>query len=252
MIRKRIKHVREAASSVLALGLLLGLAVVGCAGSDAAEEAAGDMAEADTPAETEAPADDAMTQGPKWGDGLLNPNLADEAEISGLPGIIEGAAAAIMDGRPFMDMVALDAAISSHMDEAARETLYGAMWIPSNLNSASEAELLLIPGVGERMAYEFDEYRPYDGMERFRREIGKYVDEEVIEQYAQYVFIPIDLNTATDEQILMIPGVGSRMLREFKEYRPYTNIEQFRREMGKYVDDGEVARLARYVMIGEG
>jgi hypothetical protein len=39
------------------------------------------------------------------------------------------------------------------------------------------------------------------------------------------------------------------MLREFKEYRPYTNIEQFRREMGKYVDDGEVARLERYVLV---
>jgi hypothetical protein len=40
-----------------------------------------------------------------------------------------------------------------------------------------------------------------------------------------------------------------RMLREFKEYRPYTSIEQFRREMGKYASDEEVARLERYVII---
>ena len=39
------------------------------------------------------------------------------------------------------------------------------------------------------------------------------------------------------------------MLREFKEYRPYSRIEQFRREIGKYVDDDEVARLERYVEI---
>jgi hypothetical protein len=39
------------------------------------------------------------------------------------------------------------------------------------------------------------------------------------------------------------------MLREFKEYRPYTNIEQFRREIGKYVSKDEVARLERYVLI---
>ena len=40
------------------------------------------------------------------------------------------------------------------------------------------------------------------------------------------------------------------MLHEFKEYRPYGNIEQFRREIGKYVDEDEVARLERYVVIG--
>jgi hypothetical protein len=39
------------------------------------------------------------------------------------------------------------------------------------------------------------------------------------------------------------------MLREFKEYRPYKAIEQFRREMGKYVDEAEVARLERYVVV---
>ena len=39
------------------------------------------------------------------------------------------------------------------------------------------------------------------------------------------------------------------MRHEFEEYRPYRAIEQFRREMGKYVDPAEVARLERYVTI---
>jgi hypothetical protein len=39
------------------------------------------------------------------------------------------------------------------------------------------------------------------------------------------------------------------MLREFKEYRPYKAMDQFRREMGKYVDKAEVARMERYVII---
>ena len=65
----------------------------------------------------------------------------------------------------------------------------------------------------------------------------------------QYVFVPINLNTASDEDILSIPGVGQRMLREFKEYRPYQNIEKFRREIGKYVNAKEVARLERYVTL---
>ena len=39
------------------------------------------------------------------------------------------------------------------------------------------------------------------------------------------------------------------MLREFKEYRPYKSIEQFRKEIGKYVNTKEVARLERYVTL---
>ena len=39
------------------------------------------------------------------------------------------------------------------------------------------------------------------------------------------------------------------MVHEFEEYRPYTSIEQFQREIGKYVDEDEVARLERYVYI---
>src|SRR5687767_12894616 len=63
------------------------------------------------------------------------------------------------------------------------------------------------------------------------------------------LFVPINLNTATDAEILTIPGVGQRMLREFKEYRPYTSMAQFRREIGKYVSRQEVARLERYVVL---
>jgi DNA uptake protein ComE-like DNA-binding protein len=59
----------------------------------------------------------------------------------------------------------------------------------------------------------------------------------------------INLNTATDAELMTIPGMGPRMVREFKEYRPYTSIEQFRREIGKYVDKAEVARFEQYVTI---
>jgi DNA uptake protein ComE-like DNA-binding protein len=61
--------------------------------------------------------------------------------------------------------------------------------------------------------------------------------------------VPINLNTASDADILSIPNLGQRMLGEFKEYRPYKAMQQFRREIGKYVDDKEVARLERYVTL---
>lgn len=65
----------------------------------------------------------------------------------------------------------------------------------------------------------------------------------------QAVVFPINLNTATDQEILAIPGMGSRMLREFKEYRPYVNIDQFKRELGKYVDEAQINQWLQYVFV---
>ena len=127
--------------------------------------------------------------------------------------------------------------------------LYGRLFLHINLNTASDAEIQLIPSLGARMLREFKEYRPYAALAVFHREIDKYVDDAELARLEQYVFVPIDLNTASDADILTIPGLGARMLREFKEYRPYKAMEQFRREMGKYVSKEEVARIERYVMI---
>ncbi len=181
--------------------------------------------------------------------GLLNPNLAGKAELQALPGMDAALADAVIAGRPFLDMLALDKVVATKLSAQQREALYRRMWIPLNLNKATREEILLVPGAGARMAHEFEEYRPYQALAQFRREIGKYVDDNEVARLEQYVFVPIDLNTATDEAILTIPGVGQRMLREFKEYRPYRSMEQFRREIGKYVDAKELARLERYVEI---
>ena len=99
------------------------------------------------------------------------------------------------------------------------------------------------------MAHEFEEYRPYRSIEQFRREIGKYVDDEEVARYEQYVFVPMNLNSASSEALATIPGMSGRMVHEFEEYRPYSSMAQFRREIGKYVDEDEVARLERYVYI---
>ena len=65
------------------------------------------------------------------------------------------------------------------------------------------------------------------------------------------MFVHVDLNRGTDAEFLLIPGAGTRMLREFKEYRPWTSFAQFEREIGKYVRStpGEVERLEQYVFI---
>ena len=63
------------------------------------------------------------------------------------------------------------------------------------------------------MVHDFGECRPYTSLRQFRREIGKYVNETEVARLEHYVFVPINLNTASDEAILSIPGLGDRMLR---------------------------------------
>ena len=183
--------------------------------------------------------------------GLVDPNVATEAQLLAVPHLNAAIVKELMAKRPFMNIVELNTwLLTQGLTQEQLTESYGKMFIHVNLNLAPRAEILLIPRAGNRMAREFDEYKPYTGgYVQFRREIGKYVNEQEVAHLEQYTFIPIDLNTASDSAILSIPGAGPRVLREFKEYRPYPNIEKFRREMGKYWNEKEVARLERYVTI---
>jgi DNA uptake protein ComE-like DNA-binding protein len=181
--------------------------------------------------------------------GLANPNLIDSAALTALPHIDQALAGAIVAGRPYLNAQALDDVLAATLDDSQRAELYGTLFRRINLNSAPESEILLIPGMDGKMAHEFEEYRPYASMEQFRREIGKYVSDEEVARLEQYVFIPVHLNEGTEEDFERIPGMTPKMVHEFEEYQPYGTIEEFRREIGKYVDEDEVARLESYVTL---
>lgn len=119
--------------------------------------------------------------------GVLNANTATAEEIEGLPHMDDILAGVVIDNRPFVTIVEMDQILSSDLDEEQLAELYGQLFVPVNLNNASRAEILLIPGVGDRMAHEFEEYRPYSNIEQFRREIGKYVDAEEVARLERYV-----------------------------------------------------------------
>ncbi len=119
--------------------------------------------------------------------GLLNPNDASGDELAAVTGMTPEGVAALEAGRPFASMSDVHAALSEIVGEEAALATYESLWLPIGLNDATRDEILLIPGVGDRMAHEFEEYRPYADMEQFRREIGKYVDEDEVARLERYV-----------------------------------------------------------------
>jgi DNA uptake protein ComE-like DNA-binding protein len=120
---------------------------------------------------------------------FLDPNTATREQLLALPGMDSAAVSALESGRQFQNMAAVDRALASHLSETERDSVYTRLWTPIDLNTAADQEILLIPGVGNRMLREFKEYRPYNSMDRFRREIGKYVDSTEVARLERYVTI---------------------------------------------------------------
>jgi DNA uptake protein ComE-like DNA-binding protein len=182
--------------------------------------------------------------------GVVDANTVAEADLAKMPGMTPAIAKAVVAARPFDSIVALHTfLLGQKLTQEQAAELYKSAFIHINLNTATGEEILLVPGAGKRMAREFAEYRPWKSYAQFEKEIGKYVDAKEVARLAQYTFIPVNINTATDEDVFSIPGAGKRMVREFKEYRPWKAQAQFEKEIGKYVDAKEVKRLWRYVTI---
>lgn len=119
--------------------------------------------------------------------GVLNANTATEEEIAAIPIMDEFLVQAVIGNRPFATIGALNEMLGADLGDDELQALYAHLFVPINLNTADESDVLLIPGVGGRMAHEFEEYRPYSNIEQFRREMGKYVDEEEVARLEQYV-----------------------------------------------------------------
>ena len=182
--------------------------------------------------------------------GVVDANTVPEKDLLTFPHMTPAIVKGLIEKRPFASITELQAyLLSQNLTAAQAMEFYTKAFVHINLNTATSEEILLVPGAGRRMTIEFPEYRPWKTWAQFDKEISKYVGQEATDKLKQYVFIPVKLNTATDEDILSIPGAGTRMVREFKEYRPWKTKEQFDREIGKYVGPKETARLWRYVVI---
>jgi DNA uptake protein ComE-like DNA-binding protein len=141
-----------------------------------------------------------------------------------------------------------DSAAATAAADSAAPTPAPAAPTMVNPNDATAEQLRTVPGLDSATVAMIVAGRPYTTMIAVDNKLAKKTEAERDSIYTR-VFVPIDINKATRKEIELIPGVGPKMSHEFEEYRPWTSIEQFRREIGKYVDSTEVARLERYIVI---
>lgn len=192
----------------------------------------------------------AGTASAQVGPGLQDLNAVPEATLATMPNMTPAIAKAFVSARPFPTIVEANAfLLGQKLTQVQISALYERAFVHLNLNTATAPQILLVPRISSRMTREFEEYRPWVNFAQFDREIGKYVDAAEVARLKQYVFIPLNLNTATPDQFKTIPQLGNTMVREFNEYRPWKTQAQFEKEIGKYVDAKEVARLWRFMTI---
>ena len=165
------------AASIASVALTLAACSQGT--DDSAEPAA------EAEANTDAPAEDVASDA----NAVIDANTVTAAQLAGANGVSPELAAAIVAGQPYDTVVDLNATLRETLSEEQAATVLETVFVPVNLNTASEAEIELIPGVGPRMRHEFEEYRPYTSIEQFRREIGKYVDSTEVARLERYVTI---------------------------------------------------------------
>jgi DNA uptake protein ComE-like DNA-binding protein len=122
---------------------------------------------------------------------LLDPNAAPESELAQLPFMTPAIVKSMMEQRPFKTVLELNKfLLDNKLTTAQAREFYRKAFVPINANTGAREELLLIPGVGARMATELAEYRPWKTWAQFDKEIGKYVGQPETDRLKQYVFIP--------------------------------------------------------------
>src|SRR5260370_943400 len=85
-------------------------------------------------------------------------------------------------------------------------------------NTAAESDLRPLPAMTPAIVKGMIERRPFKSVVELNKFLlDQKVTPEQTREFYRKAFVPINLNTATRDEFLLIPGVGSRMSAEFME-----------------------------------
>ena len=166
--------------------------------------------------------------------GVVDANTAAESDLATFPNMTPAIAKALAAKRPFASPKDLNAfLLSQGLTAEQAMAFYAKAFVHINLNTATSEEILLVPGAGRRMTREFAEYRPWKTWAQFDREIGKYVGPDATAKLAQYTFIPMNANTASDADLMTVPGATQAWVETVKKGRPFKTAADLEKAAGK-------------------
>lgn len=116
-----------------------------------------------------------------------------------------------------------------------------------NINTAAEKAFRAIPGVGDKMVHEFEEYRPYVSIQQFRKEIGKYVDEEKVAAFEKYIYVPVSANESDAASLQQLPGVDADVAQQLVDGRPYDSTDAFVEELSTHINEEQLKTAKTYL-----
>lgn len=142
---------------------------------------------ANEPSDTVATGEAAAGDMPSEATTVVDANTATAEQLAGTEGVTPELAEAIVAGQPYASVTDLNAKLLETLSQDEAANVLVSVFVPVNLNTGTEEEIRLIPGMTDKMVHEFEEYRPYADMGVFDREIGKYVDEAEVARFRNYV-----------------------------------------------------------------
>jgi DNA uptake protein ComE-like DNA-binding protein len=181
--------------------------------------------------------------------GVIDVNTATDKDLLALPHMTPEIVKTVVDARPFENAIALNThLLAQKLTQEQAGELYGKAFVHVNLDTATPEEIKLIPGAGKKMAKEFEEYRPWKSWAQFNKKIGKYVGEKEAERLAQYCFIPLNVNKATEEELATIPGLTKPTIEQISKGKPWKSMEDFKTSIAKATGEKDAKRIARFLV----
>jgi len=92
---------------------------------------------------------------------------------------------------------------------------------------AAAQSLVSMPHLNPQLAQTLLARRLFAAPKDLDAALAASLNETERQQLYTRMFVPLYLNTATAEDIMLIPGMSRRMKAEFREYRPYRSMGQF-------------------------